>query len=144
MLRGVIWNLFLEIWAKVEKLSEIKPHLAKTQMRKNKNEPFKMISTHSLLHTYKSVLHWPVLWGNQPQLYSLQTKHWHGRNLLNCADCTVVVYLCPPCQTFSHDMKRHLLKVALSQKILENFYVANINIPNHYPEQKIQISCLKQ
>ena len=26
---------------------------------------------------------------------------------------------------------------ALSQKILENFYVSNINIPNHYPEQKI-------
>jgi hypothetical protein len=30
-----------------------------------------------------------------------------------------------------------MLKVALSQKILENFYIANINIPNHYPEQKI-------
>ena len=30
-----------------------------------------------------------------------------------------------------------LLKVALSQKILENFHIANINIPNHYPEQKI-------
>ena len=30
-----------------------------------------------------------------------------------------------------------LLKVALSQKILENFYIAYINIPNHYPEQKI-------
>ena len=29
------------------------------------------------------------------------------------------------------------LKVALSQKILENFYISNINIPNHYPEQKI-------
>ena len=36
------------------------------------------------------------------------------------------------------------LKVALSQKILENFYIANINIPNHYPEQKIWISRLKQ
>ena len=30
-----------------------------------------------------------------------------------------------------------LLKVALSQKILVNFYISNINIPNHYPEQKI-------
>ena len=30
-----------------------------------------------------------------------------------------------------------VLKVALSQKILENFYVSNINIRNHYPEQKI-------
>ena len=29
------------------------------------------------------------------------------------------------------------LKVALSQKILEKFYVSNINIPNHYLEQKI-------
>ena len=59
-----------------EKLSEIKPHLEKkTQMHKNKNEPCEMISTHSSLRTYKSVLHWPVLWGNQPQLYSLQTKH---------------------------------------------------------------------
>ena len=29
------------------------------------------------------------------------------------------------------------LKVALSQKILENFSIANINIPNHYPGQKI-------
>ena len=28
------------------------------------------------------------------------------------------------------------LKVALSQKILENFYFSKINIPNHYPEQK--------
>ena len=34
------------------------------------------------------------------------------------------------------------VKVALSQKILEKFYVSNINIPNHYPEQKIWISCL--
>ena len=34
------------------------------------------------------------------------------------------------------------LKVALSQKILENFSVANINIPNHYSEQKTWISCL--
>ena len=29
------------------------------------------------------------------------------------------------------------LKVAFSQKILKNFFVAKINIPNHYPEQKI-------
>jgi hypothetical protein len=29
------------------------------------------------------------------------------------------------------------LKVALSQKILENFSIANISIPNHYPGQKI-------
>ena len=34
------------------------------------------------------------------------------------------------------------LKVALSQKILDNFSIANINIPNYYPEQKIWISCL--
>ena len=34
------------------------------------------------------------------------------------------------------------VKVALSQKILVNFYVSNINIPNHYPEQKIWISRL--
>ena len=36
------------------------------------------------------------------------------------------------------------LKVALSQKILEKFYVSNINIPNHYSEQEIWISRLKQ
>ena len=35
---------------------------------------------------------------------------------------------------FSH------LKVALSPKILEKFYVSNINIPNHYFEQKIWIN----
>jgi hypothetical protein len=29
------------------------------------------------------------------------------------------------------------LKVALSQKRLEDFYISKINIPNHYPEQKI-------
>ena len=29
------------------------------------------------------------------------------------------------------------LKLALSQKMLEKFYISNINIPNHYPEQKI-------
>ena len=34
------------------------------------------------------------------------------------------------------------LKVALSQKILENFYLSNMNIPSHYPEQKIWNSCL--
>ena len=37
-----------------------------------------------------------------------------------------------------------LLKVAISQKILEKFYISNINIPNHYTEQKIWISRLKQ
>ena len=31
-----------------------------------------------------------------------------------------------------------------SQKILENFYISNINTPNHYPEQKIRIYRLKQ
>ena len=30
-----------------------------------------------------------------------------------------------------------MLKVALNQKILEKFYFSKINIPNHYPEQKI-------
>ena len=34
--------------------------------------------------------------------------------------------------------------MALSQKILENFYISNINIPNHYPEQKILISVLNK
>ena len=31
----------------------------------------------------------------------------------------------------------NVLKVVLSQKVLGNFYIANINIPNHYPVQKI-------
>ena len=35
--------------------------------------------------------------------------------------------------------KNPKLKVALSQEILETFHVSNINIPNHYPEQKIWI-----
>jgi hypothetical protein len=30
-----------------------------------------------------------------------------------------------------------MLRVALSQKILKNFFIAKINTPNHYPEQKI-------
>ena len=30
-----------------------------------------------------------------------------------------------------------VVKVALSQNILENFSVTNINILNHYPEQNI-------
>ena len=30
-----------------------------------------------------------------------------------------------------------LVKVTLSQKILEKIYDSNIDIPNHYPEQKI-------
>ena len=33
--------------------------------------------------------------------------------------------------------QNHCLKVALRQKILKNCFVAKINIPNHYPEQKI-------
>ena len=32
--------------------------------------------------------------------------------------------------------KMFRIKVALSQKILDNFYFIEINIPNHYPEQK--------
>ena len=32
--------------------------------------------------------------------------------------------------------------VALSRKIREKLYVSNINIPNHYLQQKIWISCL--
>jgi hypothetical protein len=36
-----------------------------------------------------------------------------------------------------------MLKVALSQKRLDDFYISKINIPNHYPEQKISISRLK-
>ena len=32
-----------------------------------------------------------------------------------------------------------MLKVALSQKMLEDFYFSKINIPNHYPEQTIWI-----
>ena len=35
------------------------------------------------------------------------------------------------------DYKTLILKVALSRKILENFYISKIKIPNHYPEQKI-------
>ena len=35
-----------------------------------------------------------------------------------------------------------MLKVAFCQKLLENFYFSESNIPNHYPEQKIWISCL--
>ena len=31
------------------------------------------------------------------------------------------------------------LKVVLSQKILEDFYFSEIDIPNHYPEQKIRV-----
>ena len=34
--------------------------------------------------------------------------------------------------------------MALGQKLLENFYISNINIPNHYPQQKICLSCLKK
>ena len=30
-----------------------------------------------------------------------------------------------------------LLKMALSQKRMEDFYFSQMNIPNHYPEQKI-------
>ena len=33
-------------------------------------------------------------------------------------------------------VNNEVLKVALSQKILENFYISNNNIPIHYPEQK--------
>ena len=40
--------------------------------------------------------------------------------------------------------KLTLLKVALSQKILENFYISNKNIPKHYPEQKFEFLRLKQ
>ena len=34
-------------------------------------------------------------------------------------------------------LKLSKLKVTLSQKSLEDFYIAKINISNHYPEQKI-------
>ena len=48
------------------------------------------------------------------------------------------VILCP---TSTTNIWR-CLKVALSQKIQKNFFIAKINIPNHYPEQNIWISCL--
>ena len=32
---------------------------------------------------------------------------------------------------------KRILKVALGQKRLDDFYIAKINILNHYPEQKI-------
>ena len=35
-----------------------------------------------------------------------------------------------------------MLKLALSQKILEDFYFSKKDIPNHYREQKIWMSCL--
>ena len=31
-------------------------------------------------------------------------------------------------------LMQYILKVALCQKILEVFYIAKINIPNHYPD----------
>ena len=40
-------------------------------------------------------------------------------------------------ETVASKARRYVLKVALSQKVLKNFFVAKINIPNHYPEQKI-------
>ena len=46
-------------------------------------------------------------------------------------------------ETVASKARRYVLKVALSQKVLKNFFVAKINIPNHYPEQKICISCLQ-
>ena len=33
--------------------------------------------------------------------------------------------------------QQNKLNVALSQKVLDNFYLSKINIPNHYPEQNI-------
>ena len=38
-------------------------------------------------------------------------------------------------ETVASKARRYVLKVALSQKVLKNFFVAKINIPNHYPEQ---------
>ena len=40
-------------------------------------------------------------------------------------------------ETVASKARRYVLKVTLSQKVLKNFFVAKINIPNHYPEQKI-------
>ena len=36
------------------------------------------------------------------------------------------------------------VKVALSRRRLEDFYFSKINMPIHYHEQKIEISCLKE
>ena len=52
----------------------------------------------------------------------------------------------PPFLDYLLKLKKNLyelnLKLALTKKIQEIFYVSNINIPNHYPEQEIWISCL--
>ena len=40
-------------------------------------------------------------------------------------------------RAIAHKGMADQLKVTLSQMILGNFYIANINIPYHYPEQKI-------
>ena len=37
-------------------------------------------------------------------------------------------------ETVASKARRYVLKVALSQKVLKNFFVAKINIPSNYPE----------
>ena len=40
-------------------------------------------------------------------------------------------------QDMEAEWRPNVIKVGLSQKILEIVYVSNMNIPKHYPEQKI-------
>ena len=63
----------------------------------------------------------------------LSDSEWPKDKTLLLTMVSYVKYKRKSCEPFW----RTALKVALSQKRLENFFVARINIPNHSPEQKI-------
>ena len=70
---------------------------------------------------------------------------WYLVQLLSKKLLAVLTYcLVKDFMFFDINNTEHQVKVALSQKVLENFNIAIINIPNYYPAQKIWSSRLKQ
>ena len=85
-----------------------------------------------------------VLWANPRTILRYGQNTSHNLILWVIIMCTLGV---GPYQDLSIKKTQIfliLLKVAVSQKILDNFYISNINIPKHYLEQKIWVSRIKQ
>jgi hypothetical protein len=75
----------------------------------------------------RSSQNWESFWPNKITRRRLTPRRATPRH------CSAAAAATPAFAHFCH----YILKVAFSQKRLENFLVAGINIPNHYPEQKI-------
>ena len=65
------------------------------------------------------------------------TQDWMGNRFL------LHMYIPSTCSLGGRSLTTLTSRGKGRRYVLENFYISDINIPNHYPEQKVWISCLK-